>query len=120
MSEVRFANLSAVARAFDKVAVSYDELFTRTSIGRAQREQVWKRLEKAFAPGDRVLELNCGTGEDARYLGQRGRSILACDASAMMINVATARTRREAPEADINFLRLANEDLNRTAFNRTV
>ena len=113
MSEMRLANLSAAARAFDGVAVSYDELFTRTSIGRAQRKQVWQRLERVFSPGQRILELNCGTGEDARYLGRRGRSIVACDASAMMINVAAARTRQEAPGADISYLQLSNEELNR-------
>jgi len=111
MSGAASVNISAAVDAFDRVADSYDDLFTRSAIGQAQRKQVWRRLLEAFAPGERILELNCGTGEDARFLGMRGRSIVACDASAEMIQVAAARTQREAEGADITFRRLANEDL---------
>jgi len=113
MSEAAGVNLSAAAIAFDRVAVSYDDLFTRSVVGRAQRKQVWQRLELAFAPGERILELNCGTGEDARFLGSRGRSVVACDASSSMIECAAARTRLETPGADITFRQLANEDLDK-------
>jgi SAM-dependent methyltransferase len=97
--------------AFDRVAGSYDDLFTRTAIGRAQRNQVWQRLLAMFADGERILELNCGTGEDARFLGKRGRRIVACDGSAAMVEIAAARTQVEANGADITFHQLANEDL---------
>jgi SAM-dependent methyltransferase len=111
MSGTTNVNWSAAAAAFDRVADSYDDLFTRTAIGQAQRKQVWRRLLRAFAPGERVLELNCGTGEDARFLALRGRRIVACDASARMIEIAAARTQQEAKGADITFLRIPNEDL---------
>lgn len=111
MSQAAGVNLSTAANAFDRVAASYDDLFTRSVIGKAQRKQVWKRLELAFAPGERILELNCGTGEDARFLGLRGRSVVACDASAAMIEVAIVRTQLETPGADVTFRQLANEDL---------
>ena len=29
-------------RAFDQIAGSYDEIFTRTLVGRAQRDAVWQ------------------------------------------------------------------------------
>jgi ubiquinone/menaquinone biosynthesis C-methylase UbiE len=105
------ANFSTAVEAFDHVAGSYDDSFTRTVIGQAQRKQVWKRLLQAYAPGDRVLELNCGTGEDARFLAKRGVSIVACDGSAEMIKVASARAQREGKGADVIFKHLANEDL---------
>jgi SAM-dependent methyltransferase len=111
MSEATSVNLSTAASAFDRLADSYDDLFTRSSIGQAQRKQVWQRLLTAFAPGERILELNCGTGEDARFLAQRGRSIVACDASAKMIEVATARAQIAANGKDISFQQIANEDL---------
>ena len=82
------AAFSAAATAFDRVADSYDELFTHTAIGMAQRKQVWGKLIAAFLTGSRILELNCGTGEDARFLAARGRSVVACDASTEMIEVA--------------------------------
>jgi len=111
MSEASTVNWSTATSAFDRVADSYDDLFTRTVIGQAQRKQVWRRLLRVFAPNNRILELNCGTGEDARFLALRGRSIVACDASARMIAIAGARTQQEAKGADITFRQIANEDL---------
>lgn len=98
------------AAAFDSIADSYDVSFTHTAIGRAQRNQVWTRLLSAFAPGTRVLELNCGTGEDACFLASRGRAILACDASSEMIRVAKERAHADS-SANLDFRQLANEDL---------
>jgi len=100
----------AAATAFDGVADSYDEVFTFSRIGRAQRRKVWAKLLAAFPRGSRILELNCGTGEDARYLVQRGRSVVACDASHSMIQVAKRRSSW-ANSAKLEFLQLANEDL---------
>src|SRR5580704_15872514 len=78
---------------FDAVAERYDESFTISKIGQAQRASVWKELEKTFHPGDRALELGCGTGVDACFLAQRGVTVCACDASPEMIEVAERRTR---------------------------
>jgi ubiquinone/menaquinone biosynthesis C-methylase UbiE len=111
VSSVTNANFSPAVAAFDRIAASYDEQFTQTVIGRAQRKQVWKRLLEAFAPGDRILELNCGTGEDARFLAARGRRIVACDGSAEMIKVASARAQQEAADAEVSFQHLSNENL---------
>jgi SAM-dependent methyltransferase len=84
---------------FDAVAQRYDETFTLSKVGQAQRMAVWKELEKTFHPGDRVLELGCGTGVDACFLAQRGVTVFACDASPEMIEVAQRRTEemRNAP-----------------------
>jgi SAM-dependent methyltransferase len=110
MSGETSAMLSAAATAFDRVADSYDEIFTRSMIGRAQRGQVWSRLLDAFPSGSRILELNCGTGEDARYLAHRGRSVVACDGSPLMIEVAKRRSGAKISE-NLEFFKLANEDL---------
>jgi ubiquinone/menaquinone biosynthesis C-methylase UbiE len=112
MSGANSVNFAAAATAFDRVAHAYDDVFTRSVIGRAQRNQVWQRLLAAFQPGERILELNCGTGEDARFLAQRGRSVVACDASSVMIEVAEGRGKLEAGSAGIEYRQLANEDLN--------
>ena len=111
MSSATNASFSTAVEAFDRVAASYDEQFTQTVIGQAQRKQVWKQLLRAFAPGDRILELNCGTGEDARFLATRGRRIIACDGSAEMIKVASARAEQEAAGMEVSFQHLSNEDL---------
>src|SRR5579864_3034344 len=77
--------------AFDQIAVEYDELFTDSLIGRAQRDAVWKVLTRTFKSNHNILELNCGTGVDAIFLGGKGVSIFACDASQQMIAIAEQR-----------------------------
>lgn len=74
--------------AFDSMAAEYDGTFTRSAVGRALREIVWYRLEQSFASCRTVLELGCGTGEDARWLARRGVRVLATDASNQMIRIA--------------------------------
>jgi ubiquinone/menaquinone biosynthesis C-methylase UbiE len=80
-----------VRAPFDAVAVQYDDRFTASAVGRAQRVAVWKEVAKLFRPGDRVLEIGCGTGEDACFLAKRGVRVTACDSSSQMIAV----TRRK-------------------------
>jgi ubiquinone/menaquinone biosynthesis C-methylase UbiE len=97
--------------AFDCMADTYDATFTQSLIGRAQRNVVWHALQDTFRPGDRVLELNCGTGEDALFLAKRGVSVLACDSSAGMIAVAQQRKALEAPDSLLQFRLSRNEDI---------
>lgn len=97
--------------AFDRLAAQYDSLFTFSLVGRSQRDVVWQRAAAAFEPGSRVLELNCGTGEDAMFLARRGVSVTACDASSQMIRRAKNRKMREAPDASIDFRVLPSEQL---------
>lgn len=76
---------------FDAVADRYDEVFTTSRIGQAQRTSVWQELEKTFHPGNRVLEIGCGTGVDACFLSDRGVHVVACDSSPRMIALTTQR-----------------------------
>lgn len=111
MNAAKGVTLSAAAAAFDRVAGTYDTQFTHTTIGRAQRKQVWSALLTAFPTGSRVLELNCGTGEDARFLARQGRFVVACDASGEMLQVAKRRDQVEGQVGNIEYRRLASEDL---------
>lgn len=79
---------------FDAVAAGYDEAFTSSKIGQAQRAAVWRELAKAFRSGQHVLEIGCGTGVDACFLAERGVRVLACDPSSRMIDVATRRIQQ--------------------------
>ncbi len=76
---------------FDGVADRYDEVFTTSRIGLAQRASVWRELERTFHAGDCVLEIGCGTGVDACFLADRGVHVLACDSSSRMIAITTRR-----------------------------
>ena len=98
-------------QAFDQLARRYDDLFTRSLIGRAQRNAVWKVIAQAFRSGDHILELNCGTGEDAFFLAGKGVSVVACDASEQMIEYAQQRLRAEAPNTSVKFAQLPIEQI---------
>ena len=102
---------SQTVLAFDSLAAGYDDLFTRSMIGRAQRNVVWDALLDIFEPGAHILELNCGTGEDALFLAQHCVSVVACDASEKMIETARRRMQAEDPEAAIDFEVLPTEQL---------
>lgn len=95
---------------FDAVAASYDETFTSSRIGQAQRAAVWRELAKTFHAGDRVLEIGCGTGIDACFLAERGVSVTACDSSSRMIAVATRRIHASGQEQRVRPVLLRAED----------
>ncbi len=80
------------SQAFDPLATSYDDTFTHTQIGRYLRDQVHARLDRHFRAGDHVLELGCGTGEDALRLAERGVQVTATDVSEGMLAAARAKT----------------------------
>jgi ubiquinone/menaquinone biosynthesis C-methylase UbiE len=98
--------------AFDRLAPNYDDIFTQSVIGRAQRNAVWDACAKAFNPGDHILELNCGTGEDAIFLSNRGISVLACDASEGMVEVARHRVHLASLGDRVQVKLLPTEHLN--------
>ncbi len=77
--------------AFDRIASRYDELWTCSPVGRLQREAVWRRLDKLFNDGNTLLDLGCGTGEDALHFMRRGMSVRAIDASSEMVSIAHSR-----------------------------
>jgi SAM-dependent methyltransferase len=51
-------------------------------------------VEKIFEPGSRILDLGCGTGEDAVWLAGQGMRVTAMDISSGMLDVA--RKKAEA------------------------
>jgi len=77
--------------AFDSLAPTYDADFTASPIARHLRERVHTRLDRLIAPGEMVLELGCGTGEDALHLARRGVHVIATDASEAMCDAARAK-----------------------------
>ncbi len=108
---IALTDTSAAASAFDRIAETYDSEFTTSMIGRSQREAVWRKATTVFRSASRILELNCGTGEDALFLARQGHVVTACDASWRMIELARERKSNEAPRAAINFVVLRSEHL---------
>lgn len=96
---------------FDAVAVRYDETFTSSRIGQAQRAAVWSEAGKTFHPGERVLEIGCGTGVDACFLAERGVRVVACDSASQMIAVTTRRIRENGLQKLVQPRLLRAEDI---------
>ena len=76
---------------FDRLAMSYDALWTQSAAGRAQRDAVWNVLDRVFRTGDEILDAGCGTGEDAVHLGRSGVHVSAIDSSGEMVRIACSR-----------------------------
>jgi SAM-dependent methyltransferase len=80
-------------QAFDTYAKDYDAHFTNSLIGKAQRLQVYKQVKKQISFGSKkVLEINCGTGEDAVWMVKQGASVLATDISEGMLRITGQKT----------------------------
>ena len=86
--------------AFDHVADRYDVESTDIMLSRWFRAIVWAQMEKLFLPGARVLELGCGTGEDAVWNARRGVHVTATDASPAMLE----QTRQKVIAAGVETL----------------
>ena len=65
--------------AFDAAAANYDEDFTYSLIGIEVRKIIHKYLAKNIASGSHILEINCGSGEDAFFLAGLGCKVMATD-----------------------------------------
>jgi ubiquinone/menaquinone biosynthesis C-methylase UbiE len=99
---------------FDTYAHSYDTHFTNSLIGNEQRLQVHQKLLKHVSFNKKsVLEINCGTGEDALWLAKRAATVLATDISRGMIDVAKNKSSNSA----IEFKQLPAQDISSLAPN---
>ncbi|HXO21658.1 MAG TPA: class I SAM-dependent methyltransferase [Thermoanaerobaculia bacterium] len=93
------------------MAEGYDSGFTESAVGTLMRRAVWRRTDAVWGPGDRVLELNCGTGEDAVHLARRGVRVVATDVSEAMLERARAKVAAAGVEHLVEVRRMAIEEL---------
>lgn len=96
---------------WDTAAETYVRDFTGTGIGETRRDAVWRRFAKIFSPGQKLLELNCGTGIDAVHLARQGIQLVACDISARMIEFARQHAAATHTSELIDFKVLPNEEI---------
>jgi demethylmenaquinone methyltransferase/2-methoxy-6-polyprenyl-1,4-benzoquinol methylase len=79
---------------FGAIATRYDRINDVQSLG---LHRVWKRRLVRLAglrPGNRALDLCCGTGDIAFSLARRGAEVIGLDFSAAMLSVAARRAGR--------------------------
>ena len=105
---------------FDHMATSYDAVFTNSAIGQLQRSQVWRYIESIMPQlnGFDMLELNCGTGEDAVLFSDRGFNIIATDISEEMLKVTQQRVQQYSMQHRISSQYLDLDSFDETSFNK--
>ena len=105
---------------FDHIASSYDSVFARSALGQLQRKRVWKYIENVLPElkGFEVLELNCGTGEDAVLFGEGGFNIVATDISEEMLKITQQKAEQCSMQNKISSHFLDLDTFNETLFDK--
>lgn len=83
----------AAAEAFNRQAPVFDDLYAHNPIIGYKRDRVRALVLQYLLPGQKILELNAGTGEDALFFGQRGFQVHATDIAAGMQQVLKNKVR---------------------------
>jgi demethylmenaquinone methyltransferase/2-methoxy-6-polyprenyl-1,4-benzoquinol methylase len=83
---------AAVVRAmFDRIAPRYDRL---NAVMTMRRDRAWRRATLAAArvgPGDRVIDVACGTGDLVELAASRGARVVGVDFASGMLGIAGRR-----------------------------
>jgi ubiquinone/menaquinone biosynthesis C-methylase UbiE len=98
-------NESIAATAFTEQADKFDELYSANSIIQYKRKRVRDHLSKFIVPGQHILELNSGTGEDAIWLAEQNCHVHATDISVGMIEVLQQKVK------DVHLDKLINSEI---------
>lgn len=94
-----------MTNAFDQIAKKYDAGFGNTTIGKMQRKVVWNYIDKNIGHDKQlnILELNCGTGDDALWFAAKGHNVMATDASEKMLEIAQSKSITAAADGELTF-----------------
>ena len=99
--------------AFDSVAADYDGPRGNNALIQDMRTEVWRWLDRAFAPGSRLLDLGCGTGLDALRMAQHGHHVVATDWSPEMVARTVARAQQGSAVDRVQALSVGAHELER-------
>src|SRR6185312_4094145 len=92
-------NEKSVAAAFSSQSTIFDQLYADNKIVQYKRERVRTHLKKYIEPGNCILELNSGTGQDAIWLAQQNCLVHATDISCGMLEVLQNKIAGECLES---------------------
>jgi ubiquinone/menaquinone biosynthesis C-methylase UbiE len=99
-----------VSHGYDLIAPTYDGVEAQNAVGRRLRRKMQDALFRTFRPGQRVLEVGCGTGIEALALAERGVSVVATDLSADMVGLV-ARKARDRGLSNVETRKLAAHEI---------
>lgn len=109
-----------MAVPFDHIASAYDSIFTRSAVGQLQRKHVWKYIETVVPhlKGFEMLELNCGSGDDALMFGEGGSNLVATDISQEMLKITLKNSEQYSLQSRITSQYLDIESFDETIFDK--
>ena len=111
MSASGSAPMVSGAVAYDELAARYDRIPVENRINGYMRRVSRARILGAFPPGSRILEIGCGTGDEALALASRGATVVALDASPEMVRIARQKAAERGLEDRATFLPAEARDL---------
>ncbi len=105
------AESDRTALAFDAAAAVYDATYEALPGIRRIRSVTSSLYLEYFPRGGNLLEINCGTGNDAVFLAKQGMTILATDISPLMLEEVRKKTATHGLDHAVTTRRIAFEEL---------
>jgi ubiquinone/menaquinone biosynthesis C-methylase UbiE len=99
--------------AFDSVAADYDGVRGNNDLIQDMRAEMWRWLARTFAPGERLIDLGCGTGLDAVHLAEMGYQVTATDWSQQMVQRTVDRAAARRLTSRVRAIKLGAHELER-------
>lgn len=115
--------LDEVRDFHNSIAGKYDELLQKNRFSVILRSLFQKILSEYGPGGKAVLDLGCGTGEDALFLSENGALVTAVDFSQNMLDAAQNKSRAYIGGKNIRFVKSDIEGFlnnNSTEFNLVI
>jgi len=98
------AEVVDAAHAYSAYAAHYDGILRENRINAYLRRETTKTLHMLFDPGSRLLELGCGTGDEALALADDGCEVVALDPSSEMIRIAESKAAKHHRGGHVRFV----------------
>jgi ubiquinone/menaquinone biosynthesis C-methylase UbiE len=106
-------NEQLAAKAFSQQSAIFDAMCSQNTLIEYKRGRVRSHVQKYLRSHSSILEINCGTGEDAIWFARQGHRVHATDFSPGMLEVLTEKVLKSGVHRSIrseqrSFTDLAN------------
>jgi SAM-dependent methyltransferase len=96
-------NKKEILSFHDNIAESYDNILSKNRFSEILRPVFQNILLQNTQQGNNILDLGCGTGEDALFLAQNGVNVTGVDISPKMIEIAENKTSENNLNKNLQF-----------------
>ncbi len=101
-----------VAEGFSRKAAEYDSFGPAEVNIQRMRQKVYTHMDAFLQPGDRILEINAGTGIDAARFAMRGHRVHAVDIAPGMVAAIAEKVTRLGLQDRLTYDNCSFTDLN--------